>query len=126
MKFARFSFWLAAIYGLIVILPQYFLEEKNGRDFPPAITHPEYYYGFIGVVIAFQVVFLLIGKDPIRYRPIMIAAMIEKFSFAIAAIVLFQQGRLAPMMLGAGMIDLFLGILFVLAYFKTNEQTKMA
>jgi hypothetical protein len=28
--------------GLIVLLPQYFFIEKNNRDFPPAITHPEY------------------------------------------------------------------------------------
>jgi hypothetical protein len=50
MKFAKLVFTIAGVYGILVILPQYFLEAKNGRDFPPPINHPEYYYGFIGVV----------------------------------------------------------------------------
>ena len=54
MKFSKIVFRTAGIYGLIVLLPQYFMQAKNGQDFPPAITHPEYYYGFIGVGIAFQ------------------------------------------------------------------------
>jgi len=49
MKFARVVFLVAGIYGLIVLLPQYFLEAKVGLDSPPPITHPEFYYGFIGV-----------------------------------------------------------------------------
>jgi hypothetical protein len=38
MKFARRIFLIAGVYGLVVLLPMYFLEEKNGRDFPPPIT----------------------------------------------------------------------------------------
>jgi hypothetical protein len=44
-------FLLAGIYGSLVLLPQYFLEEKTGRDFPPPITHPEYYYGFSSIPV---------------------------------------------------------------------------
>ena len=32
MKFARLVFLIAGIYGLIVLLPQYFLEGKTGRE----------------------------------------------------------------------------------------------
>lgn len=42
MKFAKRVFLAAGIYGLIVMLPFYFLENKIGCDFPPAITHPEH------------------------------------------------------------------------------------
>ena len=122
MKFAKYVFYIAGIYGLIVLVPQYFLEEKTGRDYPPAITHPEYYYGFIGVALAFQIVFLIIARDPSKYRAIMIPSIIEKLSFAIAVIVLYLQNRIAPMMLAAGLIDLVLGILFVLAFVKTPDQ----
>lgn len=122
MKFAKYTFYAAGVYGLLVLLPQYFLEEKTGRDFPPAITHPEYFYGFIGVALAWQVAFLIIGGNPARFRPLMIAAMIEKFSFAIAVFALYAQNRVAPMMVGAAGIDLFLGILFVAAYFKTPKE----
>src|SRR4029453_13013730 len=93
-RFPRRVFLTAGIYGLIVMLPQYFLEARTGRDYPPPITHPEYFYGFAGVTIAWQLVFLITARDPIRYRPIMLAAMFEKISFGAAAIVLFLLGRL--------------------------------
>jgi hypothetical protein len=120
MRFARRVFFAAAIYGFLVLVPQYFLEARTGRDFPPAITHPEYYYGFVGVAVAWQFVFLLISRDPIRYRPIMIAAVAEKVSFGLPAIALYALGRLHAQMLAAGLLDLILGVLFVLAYTRTR------
>jgi hypothetical protein len=122
MKFAKTVFYIAGVYGLLVLVPQYFLEEKNGRDYPPAITHPEYYYGFIGVALAWQVLFLIIARNPVRYRAAMLAAMIEKFSFVIAAVVLLMQNRIPMPMFGAAMIDLFLGMLFVVAFLKTEAK----
>lgn len=119
MRFARVIFLIAGLYGLIVLVPQYFLEEKSGRDFPPAITHPEYYYGFIGVALAWQVLFLILSRDPVRYRAMMIPSILEKVGFGIAVIVLFLQHRVSPVMLGAAIIDLILGLLFAVAYFKT-------
>ncbi len=86
MKFARWTYLLAGIYGLLVLVPQYFLEEKNGMSNPPAINHPEYYYGFIGVGIAWQIAFLVISRDPQRYRPLMIVSVIEKYSYGIAVV----------------------------------------
>lgn len=122
MKFAKYLFLFAGISGLIMLVPQYFLEEKTGRDFPPAITHPEHFYGFIGVAIACQVMFLIISRNPVRYRAMMIPAMLEKFSFAIAIAILFLQNRVAAMMFGLGMMDLALGLLFTLAFFKTPKH----
>lgn len=119
-RFARVVFTAAGVYGLLVLLPQYFLEEKTGRDYPPPITHPEYYYGFIGIAVAWQVVFLIIGRDPVRYRALMIPSVLEKASFGIPAIILFLLNRLGPMMLGAGILDLILGALFAMAYVKTG------
>lgn len=122
MKFAKYVFYAAGIYGLIVLAPQYFLEERTGQDYPPAVTHPEYYYGFIGVALAFQIVFLMIARNPSRYRAMMIPSIIEKFGFAIAAVVLYFQNRIAAMMLGAALIDLALGILFVLSFVIVPDQ----
>jgi hypothetical protein len=121
MIFAKRVFLVAAIYGLIVLLPQYFLEEKTGRDFPPAITHPEYFYGFIGIAVAWQLVFLIISRDPIRYRPLMPVAVVEKIAFGFPAIALYVTGRLSSQMLGAGILDLVLGVLFVIAYKRTSQ-----
>ena len=121
MRFARTLFLIAGIYGLVVLLPQYFLEEKNGRDFPPAITHPEYYYGFIGVALAWQVLFLIISSDPLRYRQMMIPSILEKAGFGVAAVVLYLQHRVSVVLLGAAIIDLVLGLLFILAYVRTGK-----
>ena len=124
MVFAKRVFLAAGIYGLVVLIPQYFLEDRTGRDFPPPITHPEYYYGFIGVAIAWQIIFLLISRDPLRYRPIMLVAVFEKASFALPAVALYLSGRLGTQMLAAGIIDLILGVLFFLAYTRTQLASK--
>lgn len=122
MKFAKYVFYIAGAYGIFALAPQYFLESKNNIDFPPAITHPEYFYGFIGVALAFQFVFLIIARNPVRYRPFMIPSVIEKFSFAVALIILYLQERLHAMILGLGFIDLALGILFIIAFIKSPKE----
>ena len=122
VRFARRVFLFAAVYGVLVLLPQYFLEERIGRDTPPPITHPEYFYGFIGVALAWQLVFFVISRDPVRYRPLMLPAIVEKGSFGFAAIALFLTGRLSGQMLGAGLLDLLLGTLFALSFARTPRR----
>jgi hypothetical protein len=121
LTFARRVFRIAAIYGIAVLVPLYFMEEKLGRDYPPPITHPEDYYGFVGAALVFQVLFLLIAKDPVRYRPMMLVAVLEKLSFSVPCIVLYAQGRLAAPILATGLADLALGVLFVVSYFRTPK-----
>ena len=71
--------------------------------------------------MAWQIAFLLLAKNPIRYRPMMIPAIIEKAAFAIAVGVLFALNGVSLPMLGAGFVDLILGALFVLAYIWTRR-----
>ena len=122
MNFAKRIFLIAGIYGLIVLLPQYLLEEKSGRDFPPPITHSEYYYGFVGVAVTWQIVFFILSRDPVRYRAMMIPAILEKASFGIPVVILFALNRLSVPMLAAGVVDLILGTLFVVAYLRTPSS----
>ena len=119
-SFARRVFFWAGIYGLIVLLPQYFLEGQIGRDFPPPITHPEHFYGFVGVALAWQFVFLTIARDPVRYRPLMLVAILEKVSFGFAALVLFWLGRIAMIVLAPALVDLALATAFAVAYRSTR------
>jgi len=101
------------------VLPMYLLEAQIGRDLPPAITHPEYYYGFLGVALACQLLFLIIACDPHRYRAAMLVAIVENASYGIAALVLFAQGRLSMPVLAFGVLDLIFGMLFVAAFITT-------
>jgi len=119
MKFAKTVFLVAGIYGLIVLVPQFFLERKIGVDTPPPITHAEFFYGFVCVAVAWQVLFLILSRDPIRYRPMMVPAMLEKIGFPIAVLVLYLQGRVAPTIFIPASLDLVLLLLFIAAYRKT-------
>ncbi len=121
MKFSRWVFWLAGTYGLIALAPQYFMERKFGVDFPPAINHPEFYYGFLGVATAWQVAFLIICGDPARYRPLIWPAILEKFSFVMAAMALYLQNRLPIQFLAAGLIDLVWGALFFIVWLRLGR-----
>ena len=95
MKFAKVVFSVAGIWGILVTLPLYFMYDYIGRQSPPAINHPEFYYGFAGVTLTWQAVFLLIARDPARYRVMIIPSIFEKFSYVIANLVLFANRRMS-------------------------------
>lgn len=119
-RFARIVFAAAGLYGLLTVTPLYWMEASIARDAPPGITHPEYYYGFIGVTVAWQLVFLLIGRDPVRYRAVMALGIVEKIAFGIPALILYAQHRLAGLVLGFGVVDLAWGALFAASYILTS------
>lgn len=119
MKFARNVFRWAGVLGLAILLPMYFLEERIGRDLPPAITHPENYYGFLAVTVAWQVMYLMISTDPVRYRPLMPVAVLAKLGYFTTLLTLFALGRVAGVVVGTATFDLFLGVLFAVAYART-------
>ena len=122
MKFAKIVFLVAGIHGLLILSPLYFLENRIGRETPPAITHTEYFYGFAGVALAWQVLFLVLSTDPVRYRAMILPCILEKVAWGTALIVLFSQGRLAPSTFAIGSPDWIFAFLFLAAYFKTRAR----
>jgi hypothetical protein len=122
VRFARWVFLMAGIYGVLVLAPLYFLEGAIAKAAPPAVTHPEYFYGWISAALVFQVMFLIVSRDPARYRPIMVVAMLEKFTWLVAIWTLAGLGRLSGGPLYVGSIDLVWGLLFVAAYVRTKPQ----
>ncbi|MGB6386846.1 MAG: hypothetical protein WBD25_21875 [Terriglobales bacterium] len=123
MKFAKIVFWIAGIWGILVLTPLYFMFDLIGRQDPPPITHPAFYYGFVGAGLAWQIAFLIIATNPVRLRPLIIACIFEKFSYATALIVLYLQQRLHLSDLTFGLVDLLFGVLFVFAFLKTKAHT---
>jgi hypothetical protein len=121
MKFARILFWIAAIWGVLILTPLYFIFDLIGRSDPPPITHPAFYYGFVSVGLAFQVVFLVIARDPVRLRPMMIPSVLEKFGYGATLLVLYLQNRLHLQDLALGVVDVLFGGLFLAAFFKTGS-----
>jgi hypothetical protein len=121
MKFAKIVFWVAGIWGVLILAPLYFMFDLIGRQDPPPITHPAFFYGFISVGLAFQIAFVVIALDPVRLRPMIIPSMIEKFGGGTTFVVLYLQRRLTPGDLALGCIDLLFGVLFLAAFFKTRN-----
>jgi hypothetical protein len=119
---AKLLFLVAGIYGLAVVVPLFFLENKIGELEPPPISHPEFYYGFAWVTVAWQIVYLLMSRDPVRFRPMLIPAVLSKAGFAITAYYLCVVGRLAARNLVLPSTDLALAALFIWVYVSLSRQ----
>ena len=123
MKFARRVFLIASIYGVAILAPGYFLEALYAELSPPPLNHVEFYYGFYGTALVWQLVYFLISRDPLRYRPLMPVAALAKLSFFGTCLVLFLSGRLAAGgALYGSMLDGVLMVLFVIAYRRTPAR----
>ena len=122
MRFAKLVFGIAGAWGLIVIFPLYFLLDSVGRLTPPPVTHPEYYYGFVGVAMAWQLAFLVIASAPDRFRPMMIPSVLEKLGFAFALIVTYLQHRITSVQVLPAIPDGLFAILFTMAFVKTKAR----
>lgn len=124
MRFARIVFLAAGISGILMIAPMY-LEDRFFENDPPAINRPEFFYGFAGLCLAWQFMFIVIGLDPLRYRLAMLPALFEKISFAAAVPLLYIQGRVTAMWLGFAAMDGTWFVLFALAFWLTACGPKM-
>src|SRR5262245_64565545 len=118
MRFAKWVFVLAGASGVLMILPLY-LEDRFFQDYPPRINRPEFYYGFAGVTLAWQFLFLVIGSDPIRYRMAMLPAMLEKAGFVAAIPILYALERVHGVWIVFASMDAACLALFVVAFLKT-------
>jgi hypothetical protein len=126
LKFANIVFIVAGILGILQLLPLYFLFDFVGRNTPPAMNHPEFYFGFAGVALAWQIVFLLIGSDPYRYRVFIVPSILEKASYVLALVALCAEHRIGLRSALPATWDFILGLLFIAAYAKTRSDARPA
>ena len=109
----RWRFRGAALYGIMVLPPLYL------RPLPAA--GPEWFYGFVGTALAFQLVYWTIGGDPVRYRPLMRLAVLAKLGFFVPCLSLFLSGRLGGTTMAAAGVDAVLAIGYAMAW-RTTPQ----
>ena len=124
MKFAKYVFIAAGVWGIAVLTPLFLLVDITGRPYPAPSDYPHFYYGFLAVALAWQFAFLLIGSDPVRYRLMMIPAFIEKAGYVAVAMLLYNQGRISLDEAGTAIPDSLLLILFVVAFLKTARTVR--
>jgi hypothetical protein len=120
MRFARFAFIAAGLWGIVVLTPLYWLFDLTGRSYSPPTDYPHFFYGFLSVAIAWQVAFLVIGSNPERYRPVMIPALLEKLGHVGGVAMLYGKARISVTDAQAAVPDLLLAILFMVAFAKTR------
>jgi len=122
MRLARFVFIGAGIWGIAVLTPLYWLVDISGRRYPPPTEYPAFFFGFIAVALVWQIAFLVIGFNPAKFRPLMILAMLEKFSYVLTLLVLFGQSRISSIDVQPAVPDGLIGLLFVAAYWATRSS----
>ena len=121
MKLARIVFVIAGLWGIVVLTPFYWLVDMTGRHYAPPADYPQFFYGFFAVALAWQIAFLIIGSNPLRFRAMMIPAIIEKLGFVTTLLVLYGQARVSAIDAQAAVPDGLLGLLFIAAYVKTRR-----
>jgi hypothetical protein len=124
MRFAKIVFIIAGIWGIVVLMPLYWLLDVTGRQYGPPVDYPQFFYGFVCVAMAWQIAFLVIGSDPVRFRPLMIPSVLEKLGYVVTLAVLYGQSRISAADAQAAVPDLLLGILFIVAFVKTRAPER--
>ncbi len=107
-SWVRWWFRAAAIYGTLALLAS--------LAAPGAATLTG--LAFTLTALAFQIVFWLIGGDPVRYRAMMLAGVAEKLAFGVPALILASGSTTAIF----GGVDLILGAGFMLAWKATPSR----
>jgi hypothetical protein len=113
--FTRVVFALAGIIGLGSLVPLY---QQSGS---PA------YYALVGTVAAWQVLFFMIAWRPAELRVAMIPAVLEKLFWVITIVAIYMRGGMSQTEVATGTIPhALLGVLFIVAYFRTTKRVTQA
>src|SRR5262247_829637 len=122
MRFARVTFLVAGVWGIAVLTPLYFLVDLTGRQYAAPADYPQFFYGFLSVAMAWQIAFLVIGSNPARFRPLMIAGILEKLGHVTGVALLYWNARISDIDAQAAVPDLLLAVLFIVAFAKTRPS----
>jgi len=113
--FARVVFAIAGLFGLGQMIPLY---QQAGSPT---------YYALLGTVGAWQIMFLLIAWKPAELRPAMVPAVLEKLFWCVTWFALYSRGSLSSTDLAVNVTPHgLLGVLFLLAYFRTSRRVPAA
>lgn len=126
MTFAKTVFIAAGVWGIVTLTPLFFLVDVTGRHYAFPATYPQFFYGFFAVAMAWQFAFLVIGSNPLRFRPLMLAAIVEKVGFIATAAALLSKGSIPATDASAAIPDLVLCSLFAIAFAKTAVSNRLA
>ena len=114
MRFARWSFGIAAAYGLAATLSLYFRT--------PLAPASLWLFVFAGAAAATQLLYVALAIDPLRYRALIPIGIASKLSFFGPVALLWSRGRADDGLTLAGLIDLALAALFLANYLRLRPR----
>ncbi len=120
VSFARWVFRVAGLYGITILAPMLLLESQMARG----AVHPVFFYAWVSAGLAWQILFIVLSMNPIRYRPMMLVCVLQKMTAVIAIPWLYGLGRVGGMWLGAAATDFVFAALFFSAYRATRTGTE--
>jgi hypothetical protein len=123
MKLARWTFRAAGVFGLIVMVPMLFAEKLIEQIMPPPVNHPEFFYGFVILNICWQILYLFLARDPIRFRLMMIPSFFAKASGPVALMGLYLQNRISSQWITTTILDGIFAMLFLVSFWVTGRET---
>ena len=112
MRFARWSFGIAAAYGLVATLGLYF----RGALTPESL----WLFVFAGAAAATQLLYVALAIAPERYWRLIPIGIASKLSFGIPVMLL--HGKVPPSLFAAGLVDLALAVLFAIIYARSRKS----
>jgi len=119
---AKLIFRVAAILDILALTPILFFPNRIGNPVPRPLTEPEYFHGFLAYALIFALLFLVIASNPIRYRPVMWIAIVQKFVYPIAIFGLLSTHRAPPAKSFYAGTEFLFALLFILALIKTPKE----
>ena len=117
MKFVKWVFLIAGIFGFFIVIPFYFLESQIA----PGLKYPLFYYGFVTIDLVWQILYIILSFDPTRYRPMMIPAFLVKFLGGVSITWLIIQGRIEKQLYSIAITDIIFAVLFIIAFWLTRD-----
>lgn len=110
MRFARWSFGIAAVYGLIATIGLYFRA--------PLTPSSLWLFGFAGAAAATQLLYVALALDPTRFWRLIPIGIASKLSFGLPVLLLWTRGGADTGLFAAGLIDFALAALFAANYLR--------
>jgi hypothetical protein len=121
MKLAKWIFLIAGIFGLLATIPLAFSGKVIEQMMPGSLSHPEFFYGFVLLDMCWQVLYLFLSTDPVRYRPMMIPSLLAKASGTVALTWLYVLGRVSGLWITVAIVDGVFAVLFLIAFWATGR-----